>query len=348
MKIFNKKLFKACSARISFALLLTVLFMAFSPVTVKTYAMSDTEGTTETTETSEADKAAETKIRVIDALYLLTDEEVDKLDAYFAELSEELQFDIVLVTTSSLSGRDNIMEYADDYFDYKGYGYGDEYDGCILVRYKNGDEKELWISTCGLGQKCIYNNYIDYIFDEMTDDFLAGNYYESFRTYGRLVAESVREYKENGTPASSGGNSGKTYYYDEESENWFYYDDYEEDGFFDYLYGDLSDRDSFTVGDWALKFVRGMILPFIIGIVIALSQCKALKNQLKSVGAATEAGRYERDSSFVMVTQADNYLRTTTTKVRHVDTSSSGGGSYHSSSHHSSSGRSHGGGGRHM
>ena len=41
------------------------------------------------------------------------------------------------------------MNYADDYYDYNGYGWGENHDGCMLV--VNMSTREWYITTCGSG-----------------------------------------------------------------------------------------------------------------------------------------------------------------------------------------------------
>lgn len=88
--------------------------------------------------------------RLVDNAGLLSQAEADSLRATLDQYSEELNFDIVVVTTNTLDGK-TPRDYADDYFDYNGYGYGANRDGALFLRYINGSSKEVWLSTSGEG-----------------------------------------------------------------------------------------------------------------------------------------------------------------------------------------------------
>ncbi len=60
---------------------------------------------------------------VVDNADLLTQTEENELSEKLQDISDELQFDVVVVTTNS-TGSKTATEYADDYFDYNGYGRG--------------------------------------------------------------------------------------------------------------------------------------------------------------------------------------------------------------------------------
>lgn len=90
--------------------------------------------------------------RLVDNAGLLSQAEADSLRATLDQYSEELNFDIVVVTTNTLDGK-TPRDYADDYFDYNGYGYGANRDGALFLRYINGSSMEVWLSTSGEGIK---------------------------------------------------------------------------------------------------------------------------------------------------------------------------------------------------
>ena len=68
---------------------------------------------------------AEEPKRLVDGADLLTDTEEAELLQELNEISVRQQFDVVVVTTTSLDGK-SAMEYADDYYDYHGYGMGQD------------------------------------------------------------------------------------------------------------------------------------------------------------------------------------------------------------------------------
>ena len=72
--------------------------------------------------------------RVVDNANLLTASEEQELEKYLDSISEDLKFDIAVVTTDTINGK-TPMAYADDFYDYNGYGYGDDRDGAASGFY---------------------------------------------------------------------------------------------------------------------------------------------------------------------------------------------------------------------
>lgn len=274
---------------------------------------------------------AEDKVHVVDGAGLLSSEEAAELEAYLDEISERLDFDVAALTTSDLDGK-SPMEYADDFYDLM---YGPNTDGCVFLRYISSYDRQLWISTSGIGLTCIYDDYIDFIFDAVDCYIDPGDYFDLFKTYGSLVDDTVSRYKETGSPADIWSNSGKTTYYDEKTGDYFTYNS---DGSRDYSI-------SYGIGDWISEFLKCCFWPLVVGLCISLGILGSWRKKLNSVEAATNAGGYEEEGSFELSHQADVFLRQSVSKVK-IESSSSSSGGHSSSSHHSSGGGSHGGGGR--
>ena len=96
------------------------------------------------------------------------------------ELSESLNFDIAIATVKTTNGKD-IIAFSDDYFDYNGFGLGDDRSGVVLII--SMDPRECYISACGEGTA-----YFDYddcqnIIDDFYDDLKSGNYGSVFGTF---------------------------------------------------------------------------------------------------------------------------------------------------------------------
>lgn len=83
---------------------------------------------------------------LVDDAGLLTTEESTALLEKLEEISQRQQNEVAIVTVNSLDGK-TAQAYADDYYDYNGYGYGENDDG-ILLLISMGERK--WaISTYG-------------------------------------------------------------------------------------------------------------------------------------------------------------------------------------------------------
>ena len=121
--------------------------------------------------------------RLVDEADLLTDEQEADLLARLDEISKRLRCDVTLVTSYSLNGK-TATAFADDYFDYNGYGYGDGRDGIIFLI--SPKERDWAFSTHGFGLTAFTDAGLDYMFAEMKDNLAADNYYAAFDTYVKL------------------------------------------------------------------------------------------------------------------------------------------------------------------
>lgn len=127
---------------------------------------------------------------MVDDAQLLSDDEVYNLDTLLSQISQEHQFDIVIVTVQSC-GNKTPQEYADDYYDYNGYGYGENHDGCLLL--VSMDERDWHISTTGYGIYAITDAGIDFISSCFIDDLSAGNYFDAFSTFACEVEDFINQ-----------------------------------------------------------------------------------------------------------------------------------------------------------
>lgn len=84
------------------------------------------------------------KPAVIDMADYFSPEEEADFARQLVALSEEYKMDFVVVTQLDTGGKTN-EAYADDYFDYSGYGQGTERDGALMLL----TEKDIHISTSG-------------------------------------------------------------------------------------------------------------------------------------------------------------------------------------------------------
>lgn len=89
--------------------------------------------------------------RVVDDGGWFTQTEFDDLTAKLDALSEELDFDLVVVTTDYDLG-DGDDSYADEYFDQNGYGMNGN-DGMLLLIYPTDGAPGTFISTSGKAGK---------------------------------------------------------------------------------------------------------------------------------------------------------------------------------------------------
>lgn len=148
--------------------------------------------------------------RLVDDADLLTQSEETQLVQKLDEISNRQNLDVVIVTTDSLGGK-TAQAYADDYFDYNGYGMGEDDDGIIFVISMG--EREWAISTHAYGIEV----FTDYVQNKITDVVVPylgdGDYYEAFDEFATLcddyITKAVEEALNDDDEALSGvtGNS---------------------------------------------------------------------------------------------------------------------------------------------
>lgn len=140
--------------------------------------------------------AAGGKNYIVDNAKLLSSYEAEQLQAKLSAISSVQNFDVVVVTVNTTGGK-TAEAYADDYFDYNGYGQGENKDGCLLL-VDMGDR--AWhISTTGYGITAITNSGIEELGNDIEPLMKDGEWYEAFTKYSDTVDGYVTQAK-NGTP----------------------------------------------------------------------------------------------------------------------------------------------------
>ncbi len=254
---------------------------------------------------------AENSDKVADNADLLSDSEETELESYILEIIERYNYayDIVVVTTDSTDGR-TAEAYADDYYDYNGYGYDGEYSGVILL-LDMGDR--AWhISTYGKGITVFTDYGIERAGEKIVPYLSDGDYYGGFKAFVSCADNYIEEYETNGKP----------------------YDNYDTGGGSDPYSQSKSPGHIFLVSLTA-------------GLIVALIVCLIMKAQLKTAVRQFGAGSYIRRNSMNVQYSRDIFLYRTVSR-RKIETDSGGHSGGGSSTHASSSGRSHGGGGGHF
>ena len=130
--------------------------------------------------------------RVVDNGELLSDDEEQALAQKLDEISERQQMDVVVVTTNSLDGK-SAMAYADDYFDYNGYGMGENRDGILML--VSMEDRDYWLSTRGYGITVFTDAGIDYISEQFKSYLSDGEYVKAFDTFADLCDSFITQAK---------------------------------------------------------------------------------------------------------------------------------------------------------
>jgi len=241
---------------------------------------------------------------VVDEAGLLSKSEAAALREKLEALSAKWKNDIVVVTVAS-TGSASPMEFADDWFDYNGYGRSEEEDitaGDGLLLLISMEKRDWWISTKGYSIFAFTDAGIEYLGERLKADGLSdGNYANAFDKFAGWC-DKFFEQAETGKPYDK-GNLPK------------------------------------TSGDYAKIVLLGLAG----GFVIALFVTGSMKKKLKTVRKKQQAADYVRPGSLQVVYANEQFLYKNVARVKRETSSSSGGGG--SSTHSSSSGSSHGGGG---
>lgn len=133
--------------------------------------------------------------RLVDAADLLSQSEEETILSKLDEVSWELDLDLVIVTVDSTDGK-SVMAFADDFFDYNGYGMGDGNDGILLLI--SMEERDWWISTSGYGIYALTDEGIQYIGEQFVSYLSDGDYaggFSKFVDLCKLFVEHAREDK---------------------------------------------------------------------------------------------------------------------------------------------------------
>lgn len=138
--------------------------------------------------------------RLVDNADLLTDSEESTLLSKLNEISERQQADVVVVTADTLDGK-TPMDYADDFYDYNGYGFGADKDGVLLL--VSMEDRDWWMSTTGYGITAITDAGIEYISEKFLSDLSDGNYADAFTTYAELCDDFFTQAR-SGQPYDTG------------------------------------------------------------------------------------------------------------------------------------------------
>ena len=120
--------------------------------------------------------AFDTSAKIYDYSDKLTSEEEVLLKEKIDVFIDTYHMDLVLVTVDQ-HNKNSTETYADDFYDYNGFGVGETHDGLILVIDNNFEKENLWISTTGEAIRMYDDSRINNILDAIEVEY---NYYKLF------------------------------------------------------------------------------------------------------------------------------------------------------------------------
>ena len=244
---------------------------------------------------------------LVDEAGLLSDSEAAALLDKLTGLSAKWKNDIVIVTVGSIDGA-TPEAFADDWFDYGGYGRdggSDITQGDGLLLLLNMGESDWWISAKGSAVEAFTDAGIEFLGNKLKADGLSGGDYANAFDKFAGWCDQFFEQAATGEPYDKGNlpQARRT----------------------------------------AADYIAVLIVCFGAGALIAVFVTRGMKKKLVTVRKKQAAADYVRPGSMRVLYANEQFLYKNVTKVYRQPASSGGGGG--SSTHTSSSGSSHGGGG---
>ena len=246
--------------------------------------------------------------RVVDFAGVIDASRLSSLNALADEVSEKYRCDVAVAFVSSLEGR-YVVDYADDFYDYKGYGYGADDDG-ILLLVSVGD-REFAETTYGYG-KTAFTDYglTNYLEPRFTRYLGSNDWAGAAEQFINDSGELLRQARE-----------GKPYDYSPSSSP-------------------APAREKKTLKETA---PLAALISAVIGFFSGGIPTAAMKRQMKSVEKEYGAAKYARGGLNLRASD-DRFLYSNVARTPIPrQTEHRGGGGGGSSVHISSSGRTHGG-----
>ena len=128
---------------------------------------------------------------LVDEAGLLSEEESSTLINKLEEISQRQKNEVAVVTVNSLEGK-TAEAYADDYYDYNGYGYGEKDHGLLLL--VSMGEREWAVTTYGYCHTVAFTDAgLDYISSEFRRKLSSGEYAKAFDCFADLCDDFLTQ-----------------------------------------------------------------------------------------------------------------------------------------------------------
>ena len=128
---------------------------------------------------------------LVDEAGLLSEEESSTLINKLEEISQRQKNEVAVVTVNSLEGK-TAEAYADDYYDYNGYGYGENDDGLLLL--VSMGEREWAVTAYGYCHTVAFTDAgLDYISSEFRRKLSSGEYAKAFDCFADLCDDFLTQ-----------------------------------------------------------------------------------------------------------------------------------------------------------
>ncbi len=134
------------------------------------------------------------KPAVVDGAEYFTPEEEESFAEQLVKLSDQYNMDLLIVTELDTGGK-SLRDFADDYFDYNGYGRDEERHGVLMLLTYS----DIWISTSGISIRYLTDGRIDKIINQHMVPAFKKN--ESFADMAQAYIDALTGYLEAGIPS---------------------------------------------------------------------------------------------------------------------------------------------------
>lgn len=262
---------------------------------------------------------------LVDEAQVLTDSEARRIEEDLAEVSDAYDIDLVVLTVEDLDGQE-AMDYADDYYDYNGYGRDADYSGALFLHCP--DSRDYWISTCGRVADAVSDDAMEDLKAAVVECLRADDFAGAYETYVTGIDNYMMYMEEYGVSISYSDVQAHP-----EDAKYMFNPPEKEKTFFE------------KIAEYA---AGNAVLAPIIGFISSFVYMGGQKRKLVSVRRQSGAQSYVRAGASQLRYSNDILVNRTMNKtpIRTESSSRSGGRVGGSTTFHtSSSGRSHGGGG---
>ena len=218
----------------------------------------------------------------VDSAKVLTTEELESLKSKLAQISDENNIDVGVVTVDYLDGK-SAQEFANDLFEQNKFGKGENRDGILLLVATK--DREWAMSTHGSAKEAFNEEGLDYLSGEFLPYLSDDDFYSAFENF----ADNAQEL---GTMYVAGDPYGE---------------------------GEYVDDENYPVDENIVEEEKGINnevwipLSIVMGCAISLIIMMMYKSQLKSVKSESRADDYLIDMK--LVKSQDIFLYRTVTRT---------------------------------
>lgn len=231
--------------------------------------------------------AAETA-NIKDFMNYLDPEQIAGLQETAEDIKNTYGLEPVIVITDDVEGKSS-MAYADDYYDYNGYGVGADKSGLLMLI--NMADRDVWISTTGKAIDIFTDNRIDAMLDGIVSHLPEGDYADACISF----LTDVETYALQGVPSGQ-------YRIEQEAP---------------------------YRGTYWERAMALMTSPLVILVPLLISIGATVLITLSNKGKVTvTAQTYEEKGSFVMTRQVNDFIREHLTHVK-IERNTGSGSSTH-------------------